>query len=64
MKDYEDEGLVVTVSGKALFTVGQTKAFQKEKAAMAKGKGRERPSGKELCPADYFVYSVGCSDLG
>ncbi|KAF9503960.1 hypothetical protein BS47DRAFT_1401899 [Hydnum rufescens UP504] len=44
LKDYDDEGLVITVSGKALFTVGQTKAFQKEKAAMAKGKGKEKRS--------------------
>ncbi|KAF9511865.1 hypothetical protein BS47DRAFT_1363513 [Hydnum rufescens UP504] len=53
LKDYDDEGLVITVSGKALFTVGQTKAFQKEKAAMAKGKGKEKRSGAES-PTTYL----------
>ncbi|KAF9518717.1 hypothetical protein BS47DRAFT_1358777 [Hydnum rufescens UP504] len=53
LKDYDDEGLVITVSGKALFTVGQTKVFQKEKAAMAKGKGKEKHSGAES-PTTYL----------
>ncbi|KAF9516218.1 hypothetical protein BS47DRAFT_1360502 [Hydnum rufescens UP504] len=40
LKDYDDEGLVITVSGKALFTIGQTKAFQKKRLQWPKGKAK------------------------
>lgn len=57
MKEYDDEGLVTTLSGQAVLTVSMTNTFRKELAVMAKAKakGKQRATGKKIHPINYAV---------
>ncbi|KAF9504966.1 hypothetical protein BS47DRAFT_1368415 [Hydnum rufescens UP504] len=45
LKEYDDEGLVTTLSGQAVLTFSMTNAFRKEQAAMAKAKAKDCGTG-------------------
>jgi hypothetical protein len=64
LKEYDDEGLVTSLSGQAVLTISMTNAFRKEQAVMAKAKakGKQRATGKEILPINYPVchYDPDC----